>query len=84
MIGFLKPVDLTTGAHEYEIIEFYAGASRLARLSKAMGSSTAVMDRDFDTQGDNKKMNNAMDFNTSAGFTSLTCNPYIHFFQDVV
>lgn len=80
MIGFLKPVDLTTGVHEYEFLEFYAGASRLARLSKAIGHSTTAMDREFDTQGDNKRKNNSMDFNTSAGFTSLTCNPYMRLF----
>lgn len=81
MIGFMKPVDLTTGHHELEVLEFYAGAARLSKLCKSLGGSTAAMDKDFDKDGDNRKKNNAMDFNTSAGFTSLSCKPVICFFQ---
>lgn len=81
MIGFMKPVDLTTGDHEFEVLEFYAGAARLAKLCKSLGGSAAAMDKDYDKEGNNRTKNNAMDFNTSAGFTPLTCNPAICFFQ---
>ena len=81
MIGFLKPVDLTTGDHEFELLEFYAGAARIAKLYKGLGGSAAAMDKDFDKEGNNRTRNNSMDFNTSAGFTPLTCNPAICFFQ---
>ena len=71
MIGFLEPVDLTNNGREYQILEFYAGAARLAKTGHHFGGSVAAMDRLYDTVGDNKAKNNAMDFNTSGGFVYL-------------
>lgn len=56
---------------EYDILEFYAGQARLARLGKGLGLNVAAMDFLMDTEGDNKRKNNAMDMNTSAGFVFL-------------
>lgn len=72
MIGYLEPVDLTNNGREYQVLEFYAGAARLAKTAHHFGGSVAAMDRLYDTVGDNKSKNNAMDFNTSGGFV-LAC-----------
>eukprot|EP00435_Cladocopium_sp_Y103_P070572 s275_g35.t1 len=58
--------------NEYEVLELYAGQQRLVKLAKGMGMKAAAMDRDYDTLGDNKSKNNAMDMNTSGGFV-LSC-----------
>ena len=47
---------------EYQVIEFFAGAARTARLAKALKLPSAALDRDFDP---------AMDLNTPAGFLLL-------------
>ena len=56
---------------EFQVLEFYAGQRRLARLATQLGQSCAAMDRDYDMVGDNKRSNNCMDLNTNAGFTFL-------------
>jgi len=71
MIGYLEPVDLTNNGREHQVLEFYAGAARLAKTAHHFGGSVAAMDRLYDTVGDNKSKNNAMDFNTSGGFVYL-------------
>lgn len=71
LTGFLSFVDMNR--NDYTILELYAGEQRLVKLAKGLGMSTACMDRDYD-DGDNKKKNNAMDLNTSAGFLFLTLN----------
>ncbi|CAL1141134.1 unnamed protein product [Cladocopium goreaui] len=58
--------------NEYDVLELYAGQQRLVKLAKGLKMKTAAMDRDFDTLGDNKSKNNAMDMNTSGGFV-LSC-----------
>jgi hypothetical protein len=71
LTGFLSFVDMNR--NDYTILELYAGEQRLVKLAKGLGMRTASMDRDYD-DGDNKKKNNAMDLNTSAGFLFLTLN----------
>lgn len=75
MVGYLRPVDLSNPERTHDILEFYAGAARLSKLSHAMGGNAAAMDRNYDfvAQESKKKKNNSMDFNTSAGFLSLNC-----------
>ena len=65
MVGYLDFVDISKDS--YQTLEFYAGAARMAKLSSHLGGPSAAMDRLYDS-GDNKKQNNAMDFNTSGGF----------------
>lgn len=65
MVGCLEMVDVSK--NHYETLEFYAGAARMAKLSHHLGKPSAAMDRMYDAS-DNKRQNNAMDFNTSAGF----------------
>ena len=72
MIGYLEPVDLTNGGNEYMVLEFYAGAARLAKQVNALGGPATAMDRLYDADGDNKTQNNCMDFNTSGGFLFLS------------
>ena len=69
LIGFLDVVDINKD--EFQFIELYAGQQRLVKLAKGLKMKTAAMDRDFDTLGDNKSKNNAMDMNTSGGFVFL-------------
>ena len=69
LIGCLHNVDMTRD--EFQVLEFYAGQRRLARLATQLGQSCAAMDRDYDMVGDNKRSNNCMDLNTNAGFTVL-------------
>lgn len=69
LIGYLDMVDMTK--NEYDVLELYAGQQRLVKLAKGLKMKTAAMDRDFDTLGDNKSKNNAMDMNTSGGFVFL-------------
>ena len=64
-------MDVGNSGHEYEVLEFYAGAARLAKLAQARGKNAAAMDFLYDTKGDNHTKNNSMDMNTSAGFTFL-------------
>lgn len=74
LIGHLNVVKWENPREEYDILEFYAGQARLARLGKAMGLHVAAMDFLMDTEGDNKRKNNATDMNTSAGFVFLNPN----------
>ena len=69
LIGYLDMVDMTK--NEYDVLELYAGQQRLVKLAKGLKMKTAAMDRDFDTLGDNKSKNNAMEMNTSGGFVFL-------------
>lgn len=78
LIGHLTMVNLDGN---FEILEFYAGAARLAKISANLGGKAAAMDYLFD-DGDNKTRNNAMDMNTSAGFLPLIKTCYLIF--DVV
>lgn len=71
MVGFLKPVSFNQDTDQHQVLEFYAGAARVSKLASNLGVRVAAMDKNYDTIGDNKKHNNAMDFNTSAGFTFL-------------
>ena len=57
--------------NEYQVLEFYSGAARLAKLSSALGGKAAAMDCLYDGEGDNKTKNNAMDMCTSGGFLHL-------------
>ena len=57
--------------NEHEIIEFYAGEKRLAKLGKAMGLSAVAVDQIYDKKGNNRTCNNSMDINTSGGFAFL-------------
>ena len=70
MIGHMEMVDLTK--NDYQILEFYAGAKRVAKLGAAMGLRVAAMDKIYDKEGNNITKNNCMDLNTSAGFLFLT------------
>lgn len=73
MIGHLSCVELM-GDPGYQVLEFYAGQRRAARLASGLGQNCAAMDIMYDPQGDNKKVNNCMDMNTSAGFTLPFCS----------
>lgn len=77
MIGHLNVVSLDGN---FEIVEFYAGAARLAKICANLGGKAAAMDFLYD-DGDNKSRNNAMDMNTSAGFLLLikTCYPILFY-----
>ena len=69
LIGHLQICDMTMD--KYQVLEYYAGAARLAKLSRNLGLPSAAMDIIYDREGDNKRVNNAHDLNTSAGFVSL-------------
>lgn len=71
MLGHLECVDVNKD--QYHVVEFYAGAARLAKLTSGIGGSATAFDRTYDKDGDNKKKRNAMDFNTSGGFLSRIC-----------
>ena len=53
----------------YDLVELFAGTSRIARLARAAGWHTLIHDWDFDKPTDGS--NNAMDMNGSAGFMML-------------
>jgi len=57
--------------NKYDVLEFYAGARRLAKLATGLGQTCVAMDVLYDTLGDNKTTNNSMDINTCGGFTPL-------------
>ena len=50
------------GSPELQVLEFFAGAARIARMGKALNLQTAALDRDMDP---------SMDINTAAGFLLL-------------
>ena len=68
--GFLNVVDIEGSPKDYEILEFFAGERRLAKLGAGLGKKNASMDKMYD-DGDNISKTNAMDLNTSAGFLPL-------------
>ena len=75
LLGHLSFVDPEKTEHEtqYEILEFYAGQARLAKMASALGVPSAATDFLYD-DGDNKHKNNSMDMCTSAGFLLLIWN----------
>ena len=68
-IGQLNLTDLNRS--DWEVIEYFAGARRLCKLAHGLGCKSVAMDKTYD-DGDNKKKNNCMDINTSAGFVHLS------------
>lgn len=70
LISFLDVVDARK--NEYQLLEFYAGERRIAKLASGLGMSSRAMDFLYDKDGDNKKVNNCMDINTCGGFTPLS------------
>ena len=66
---------------EFEILEYYAGAARLARLGKASGVNVAAMDFLYDKGADNRTKNNSHDMNTNAGFVFLYPAQVMKFYQ---
>ena len=75
LLAFLKiPGLLGDGASEFQVLEFFAGAARIARMGRAMKLKTGALDRDMDA---------SMDLNTSAGFLLLvvflqsTCGTHV-------
>lgn len=77
LAGHLGMVDMNSN---YEVLEYYAGAARLAKISSSFGVKTAAMDIIYDLEGDNKTKNNSMDMNTSAGFLPLISIERLAFF----
>lgn len=69
LIGHLDMCDMSM--ERYQVLEFYAGAARLAKLSRNLGLASAAMDIVYDQKGNNRQLNNAHDMNTSGGFVSL-------------
>lgn len=69
-IGYLNLVDMTK--NDYEVLEFFAGERRLAKLAQGLGKATASMDKMYDVDGDNIHLSNSMDLNTSGGFVLLS------------
>ena len=82
LIGYLNYVDLSLD--DYQVLEFYAGKRRVAKLASALGFSSAAMDKLYDTTGDNVVTNNCMDINTSGGFLPLTCSSGNYLFVNVL
>ncbi len=72
LIACLDMVNLDQ--NKYDVLEFYAGAQRLAKLAQGLGETSMAMDIMYDTFGDNKSTNNCMDINTCGGFTPLIQN----------
>ena len=54
----------------YDIVEFFAGAARIARLAESRGWHSLAHDWDFDN-GEKPGMHNSMDMCESGGFLSL-------------
>ena len=77
LAGHLGMVDTNSN---YEILEFYAGAARLAKIASSFGVETAAMDIIYDVEGDNRTKNNSMDMNTCAGFLPLISIERLVFF----
>ena len=73
LLGHLE-LDATT-EKPYEVLEFFAGSARIARLAKHLGLSSTALDKSY-CDGDNIESGNCMDINTDAGFLSLECIEY--------
>lgn len=78
LAGHLSNVDID--CNRFEVVEYYAGAARLAKISRGLNGESAAMDILYDREGDNKTKNNLVDINTSAGFLPLTCRMMFSFF----
>lgn len=82
MCSWLSFVDLESS--QYEMIEFFAGQSRISRLAHAAGYQAARYDLTYDpvfqensgsSSGKRKRASGgAMDFSSSAGFVFLVIN----------
>ena len=56
---------------EYDVLEFYAGRSRIARMARRRQYRAMAHELNFDKppHKNGRPANNAMDFNGSAGFS---------------
>lgn len=63
LASWLEPAEL--GAGEYEVLDFFAGAARMARAARYVGLPAAA----FDISYHRKK--EVFDMNSEAGFTQL-------------
>ncbi|CAE7362139.1 unnamed protein product, partial [Symbiodinium sp. CCMP2592] len=67
IICLLGHLDLDpTTEQPYEVLEFFAGSARIARLAKFIGLSSTALDKSY-CDGDNIDLTNCMDINTDAG-----------------
>lgn len=53
------------GCPQYTVLDFFAGAARIARGARVLGETAAAFDISYGANG-------AFDFNTPAGFVPLT------------
>ncbi len=63
LIAFLEPMEHTSP--EYQVLDFFAGAGRIAQAARAMGESTAALDIGYHSNP------RVFDINSSPGFVFL-------------
>ena len=61
MLGYMNK-EVISQCDRYQILDFFSGAGRLAKLSAGVGFGTAAVDKEIGT---------SLDLNTSAGFVLL-------------
>ena len=68
LLGFLSMPALRR-EKQYQVLEFFGGAARTARLAKGLKLKSGSLDKSY---------HNSMDINTDAGFLLLACrsNPW--------
>ena len=64
----------------YQVIEFFAGVARIAKLAKASGWKAVAYDRDFGTALKSKSKRSPMDLNSNAGLVFPGENAHELFF----
>ena len=60
----------------YQVIEFFAGVARIAKLAKASGWKAVAYDRDFGTVSKLRSKRSPMDLNSNAGLAFPDDNAY--------
>ena len=63
LIGFLEPMEPTSP--QYQVVDFFAGAGRIASAARAMGESTAAFDIGYHSNP------RVFDINSPPGFVFL-------------
>ena len=63
LLGFLSIPGLHCEGPEFQVLEFFGGAARTARLARGCNLAAGSLDRDYSS---------TMDINTDAGFLLLS------------
>lgn len=75
LVSFMEPDETISNL---EVLDFFAGAARVARGARALGLKAAAFDIGFHHEG------KVFDINSTGGFAFLFCNPTFQNFNHIL